>query len=117
MMFSRADRLKELFKEELIRALRGVKDPGLSGFLTITDVSLSPDRKTANVYYSILGSPRERESAGKALERAAPYIRQVLKKRLTIKMVPHFIFVYDETPQKASRVDKLFIDLESEKGH
>ena len=56
-MFSRNDRLRELFRTEIVKALREVKDPGLSGFLTITDVEISADRKTAKVFYSILGSP------------------------------------------------------------
>ena len=81
-MFSRGERLRELFRVELSLALRGVKDPGLSGFLTVTDLNLSPDMKSATVYYSVLGSLQERERTAKALERCAPYLRQVLRKRL-----------------------------------
>lgn len=113
-MFSRSERLKELFHAEISRALEGVKDPGLSGFLTITDVELSPDKKLVRVYYSILGSARERENAARALERASPYLRQVLRKRLTLKMIPQIVFVYDETPEKASRIDKMLLDIEKE---
>ncbi len=112
--FSRSDRLKELFKEEIALALRGVKDPGLGGFLTVTDLELAADRKTCTVFYSILGSENERQNARKALERAAPYIRQVLRKRLALKMIPHISFVYDDTPKKASRIDKLLLDLEKD---
>ena len=113
-MFARSERLKELFKEELLKALRGVKDPGLSGFLTITDLELSADKKTARVYYSILGSDQQRQSAAKALERAAPYLRQVLRKRVTVKMLPQFFFVYDDTPKNASRIDKMLLEIEKE---
>ena len=113
-MFERSDRLKELFKEEISRVLRTVKDPGLCGFLTMTDLSLSADKKTASVYYSIIGTPRQRQSTAKALERASPYIRQVLRKRLSLKTIPQFVFVYDETPQKASRIDKLLLEIKKE---
>jgi ribosome-binding factor A len=114
-MYARSDRLKELFKEEIVLALRGVKDPGLSGFMTITDLELSADRKNATVFYSILGSEFERGEAKKALERAAGYLRQVMRKRLKLKTIPNFTFVYDDTPQKASRIDKLLLDLEKDK--
>ena len=40
-MFDRNERLRELFRCEIIKALREVKDPGLAGFLTITDLKLS----------------------------------------------------------------------------
>lgn len=115
-MHSRNDRLRELYKELITRLLREVKDPGLTGFLTVTDLSLSVDRKTATVYYSILGSEAEREAAGKALQRAAPYLRVLLKKKVTVKVVPSIVFEYDETPRKASRIDELLNKLEKEKG-
>ena len=66
--------------------------------------------------YSVLGSAAERDSAGKALERAAPYLRALLKKKVTIKTIPNLKFAYDETPQKASRIDALIHKLEKERG-
>jgi ribosome-binding factor A len=115
-MFDRSERLRELFKELISQLLREVKDPGLTGFLTVTDLQLSADRKNATVYYSVLGSDAERASAGKALERAAPYLRELLKKKVTVKVVPQLRFEFDETPRKASRIDALLNKLEKERG-
>ncbi|OGR81913.1 MAG: ribosome-binding factor A [Elusimicrobia bacterium RIFCSPHIGHO2_02_FULL_57_9] len=113
-MIPRREKLKELFQHELALAVSGVKDPGISGFMTITAVKLSADMKTAFVYYSILGSEQQRASTASALERAAPYLRQVLRKRLTLKNLPQFVFAYDATPEKASRVDKLLLQIAQE---
>ena len=115
-MYDRAERLKELFKEQVTELLRQVKEPGLTGFLTVTGLDLSADRKTATVFYSVLGSEVERENAGKALERAAPYIRELLKKKVAIRTVPNLKFEYDDTPKKASRIDELIHKLEKERG-
>jgi ribosome-binding factor A len=114
-MFDRGERLRELFKELITELLREVKDPGLTGFLTVTDLQLSADRKNATVYYSIMGSDAERESAAKALTRAAPYLRSLLKKKVTVKVVPQLLFKFDETPRKASRIDALLNKLEKER--
>ncbi|MDE2039150.1 MAG: 30S ribosome-binding factor RbfA [Elusimicrobia bacterium] len=114
-MHARSERLRELYLEELSRALPSVKDPGLKGFLTLTGVELSEDGKRASVYYSILGSAQEKKAAARALERAAPYLRQVLRKRLTVKFLPEFSFVYDDTPRKASLVDKMLLRIERER--
>lgn len=114
-MFSRSERLRELLRVEFVGALRGVKDPGLSGFLTVTGLELSVDRKTATVFYSILGSEQQRQSTAKALERASPYLRRVLGKRLTLKVMPQFVFAYDDTPRRASKVEKIFLDIEGER--
>lgn len=113
--FSRNDRLKELYKELLSTLLREVKDPGLTGFLTVTDTDLSADRKTLKVFYSILGTNAQRDLTGKALERAAPYLRELLKKKVAVKTVPNLLFTYDETPKKASRIDALLNKLDKEK--
>ena len=115
-MYTRNDRLKELYRELIGKLLREVKDPGLTGFLTVTDLALSIDRKTATVYYSILGSEAECQAAGQALERAAPYLRALLKKEVTVKVVPSIVFKYDETPRKASRIDELLNKLDKERG-
>lgn len=114
-MYDRSERLRELFKETVVELLREVKDPGLSGFLTVTDVELSTDRKNLKVYYSILGSDAEKARAAAALERAAPYLRGLLKKKVTIKVIPNLSFHFDDTPRKASRIDELLNKLEKEK--
>jgi ribosome-binding factor A len=114
-MYQRSDRLKELYREEIVLALRDVKDPGLKGFLTITALEIAADGKHANVFYSILGTAEEKKKADAALKRAAPYLRQVLRKKLTVKYIPEFHFLYDDTPQKASRIDKMLLQLENEK--
>ncbi|MHB2025689.1 MAG: 30S ribosome-binding factor RbfA [Elusimicrobiota bacterium] len=114
-MFERRERLQELFHKEIALAVKMVKDPGLAGFLTITGVSLSADQKTAEVYYSVLGNLAQRKSAAQALNRAAPYLRQVIKRRVSLKLIPHFVFIYDETPSRASRIDKIIMNLERPK--
>ena len=114
-MFSRSARLKELFKEEIVRALRSVKDPGISGILTVTELKLAPDRKLVTVYYSVLGSKEQQHSTQQALERCAGFVHQVLKKRLSIKVIPTVVFVFDETSQKADRVEKLLRKIELER--
>ena len=81
----------------------------------MTGLDSAADRKTAIVYYSVLGSEAERESVAKALERAAPYLRSLLKKKVSVKIVPQLRFAYDETPRKASRIDELLHKLEKER--
>lgn len=112
--FKRADRLKELFLQEVVSAVRELKDPGLAGFLTITDVSVTQDLKEAKVYYSMLGSPIDKEMAAKALERSAGFLHRRLFERLSIRRVPVLSFVYDDTPEKAQRVEMLLARIEDE---
>lgn len=113
-MFSRSERLKELFLHEVSALVAQLKDPGLAGFLTITGVELSADTKTARVFYSVLGSAMDRESTARALERSAKHLRSALIRRLDIKYVPKLVFVFDETPERAYRVETLLNRIQSE---
>lgn len=114
-MYARSERLIELFRQEVSLLLREVKDPGLSGFVTVTDLDLSKDMKQATVYYSLLGTPAERKSTAAALERCAGFLRHELRERLHLKMIPQLAFRYDDTPERASKVDRIFQAIEKEK--
>lgn len=112
--FKRADRLKGLFLQEIVQAVRELKDPGLAGFLTITDVEVTQDLKEAKVFYSMLGSPIDKEMAAKALDRSKGFLHNRLFERLSIRRVPVLSFHYDETPEKAQRVEMLLAKIEGE---
>ncbi len=114
--FARSERLRGLFLEELSRALIGVKDPGLSGFLTITGIDLSPDGKTAQVYYSLLGNSADRAATERALARSANFLRQKLYAKLRLKFIPKFTFEFDETPAQAQRIESILDKIQEEGG-
>ncbi len=114
--FARSERLRELFLKEISQALGGVKDPGLSGFLTITDIDLSPDGKTAKVFYSLLGSVKDRDSTQRALERSMSFIRQKLYAKLRLKFVPKFSFEFDKTPESAQRIESILDKIREDDG-
>ncbi|MBI4678291.1 MAG: 30S ribosome-binding factor RbfA [Elusimicrobia bacterium] len=113
-MYSRNDRLNALLMVEISIALRCVKDPGLGGLLTVTGVELAPDRKVATVFYSVLGEARQRQSTAQALKRAAPFVRHTMAKRLSLKVIPQVVFKFDETPQRADRVETILNRLTEE---
>lgn len=114
-MYKRNERLTELLLRELAGLLRSVKDPGLCGLVTVTGVELSKDRKTARVYYSVLGDCGQQVSTGEALGRAADYLRRRLRTRLTLKVVPQLDFRYDAAVERADRIDRILHRLQSER--
>ena len=63
----------------------------------------------------MLGTDDERERTKAALERAGPYLRELIKKKVSVKTIPNLVFTYDITPKKASRIDELLNKLEKEK--
>jgi ribosome-binding factor A len=108
---NRPARVGDQIREELSDLLRReVHDPGI-GFTTITWVKVSPDLQVARVYYTVLGDERARKDAGRALQRAAAFLRRQVSLRLRLRRVPELAFVYDESVDRGERVEQLIQEI------
>jgi ribosome-binding factor A len=93
---------------------REVQDPGI-GFLTITRVSVTPDLQQARVYYTILGDDNARRDSKRALERAMPFLRRQLGRRLRLRRVPELRFFFDASIEQHDRIERILQDLQAER--
>ena len=109
----RLTRLNELIQQTVSQIVLGLKDPGI-GFITITGADTSPDVTLVKVFYSVLGTDEEREATAAALERARPYIRHEVGQMENLRRVPDLMFVYDESVERADRVNRLLHSIETE---
>jgi len=112
---SRSDRVADQIRAELAQLLaREVHDPGI-GFVTLTRVHVSPDLQLARVYYTALGPSGDagtaRTNSGRALERAAPFLRRQIGSRLRLKRVPELKFLYDESIAGQDRIEQLLNEI------
>ncbi len=87
-------------------------DPGI-GFVTLTRVQVSPDLQLARVFYTVLGDEKARATSGRALERAAPFLRRQIGSRLRLKRAPELKFVYDESIAGQDRIEQILNELHS----
>jgi ribosome-binding factor A len=104
-------RVDEAIREVIGDALSGeLKDPRV-GFVTVTDVRTSADLRHARVYVSVLGESSRREATLEGLASAHGYLQQLLARELHLKRTPTLTFSYDDTSERAMRLDAL-IDAE-----
>ena len=102
-MPKRLERVNQLVREEISHLLqRELKDPRL-GFVTVTEVDVAPDLRSARVYVSVLGSEADWQSSLAALDSAKGYIRNWLVPRLRTRAVPHLTFLPDRSMAHAAR--------------
>jgi ribosome-binding factor A len=93
-----------------------LKDPRV-GFVTVTDVRTSPDLRHARVYVSVLGADggpsrqQEREDTLAGLRSAHGYLQARVGRELHLKRTPALEFLYDDTTDRAMRLEQL-IDRE-----
>jgi ribosome-binding factor A len=109
-------RVDEAIRQVIGDALAAdLKDPRV-GFVTVTDVRTSADLSHARVYVSVLGEPQTREASLDGLRSAHGYLQSRIAGELHLKRTPTLDFSYDDTTDRAMRLDAL-IDAELDGEH
>jgi ribosome-binding factor A len=83
-----------------------LKDPRV-GFVTVTDVRTSADLRHARVYVSVLGDEVQREATLAGLRSAHGYLQARIARELRLRRTPTLEFTYDDTTDRALRVQAL----------
>jgi ribosome-binding factor A len=108
---SRPARVGDQIRQELTALIsRDVRDPGV-GFITITEVKVSPDLQVARAYYTTLGDEKARGQTRRALDRATPFLRREIAHRLRLRRVPELHFHFDESIERGDRIERIIQDL------
>lgn len=111
---TRKERIGELIKEHISALLKKkVADPRI-GFISITDVEVTPDLRTAKIFVSIYGSEREKNETMRGLASAKGYIQGEVGRALELRHTPFLTFVQDKSIERGSRVLAIMSKLEKE---
>jgi ribosome-binding factor A len=98
-----AERIQHIVADMLERL---VKDPRL-GFVTVTDVRVTPDLREALIFYTVLGSPEEQMNTRSALDSATGLLRYEVGRQIGIKFTPTLTFIADAVPENARHIEDL----------
>lgn len=106
-MSIRTERVASLIKEEMGGILSREFSGTEFGFITVTDVKMTPDLKIAKVYISIFGSPEKQQKTLEMLEEQKQHIRQSVARHVYLKFAPALQFHHDATMDEVDRISKL----------
>ncbi|ANS77417.1 Ribosome-binding factor A [Serinicoccus hydrothermalis] len=104
---ARARRIAERTKQLVTQGLSQVVKDERVGFVTITDVRVTGDLQHASVFYTVLGSDTDRETAAEILEAYRGRLRSFVGKGLGIRLTPTLEFILDALPEDAQHMDDL----------
>lgn len=111
----RQQRVAELLFEELSIMVAGeLNDPRVS-LAEVIRVDISKDLRNAKVYVHHADEDVSRRDFLKGLEHATPWLRGQLAIRCGLRVVPELLFVYDDSPERAARVDELLRKIAAER--
>ncbi len=115
MQGKRLDRVNHLVQMELSRLiLHKVRDPRL-GFVTVTHVDVSPDLKSARVFYSVMGDDKAKEASRTALDRARGFLQREIGTSLKLKYTPKLNFSQDDSLDHSLEIDRVLKEIHEEK--
>ncbi|MGB8932550.1 MAG: 30S ribosome-binding factor RbfA [Anaeromyxobacteraceae bacterium] len=104
----RPARVAHEFQRELSALIaRGLKDPRVTGFITVTGAKMSPDLKEAVAYVSIHGDEKVVAETLAGLRAAAGYLQREVARAVKLRYTPHLRIVFDESVGRGDRIDRL----------
>ena len=111
----RQQRVAELLFEELSIMVAGeLNDPRIS-LTEVVKVDISKDLRNAKVFVHHSDEAVSRRDLLKGLEHATPWLRGQLAIRCGLRVVPELFFAYDDSPERAARVDEVLRRIAAER--
>lgn len=101
-----------LFEELSILIGHELSDPRLT-LVSVTGVQISRDLRNAKVFVYSQDEEVDKGQVLKGLQHATPFLRGQVAERCGLRMVPELLFVYDDTPERAERVNALLQQIAS----
>jgi ribosome-binding factor A len=115
-MSHRIERINNLIRQEISQLIQHqAKDPRLDAFVSVTEVSTSPDLKYAKIFISCINGQAEKEKILKALQDAAGYMRTVLSRKMSLRRVPELSFHWDDSIEHGDRIIQLLDQIDEER--
>lgn len=103
----RSQRVADLVRAELsLLLLTEAHDPDVKT-VTITEVEMPPDLRSARVYFTAHGDEAALSRAGKGLARAAGFLRREVGRRCALRYAPELFFEPDRSYERGARIDEL----------
>jgi ribosome-binding factor A len=105
---NRPARVASEYSHELGQVLaRGLKDPRITGLVTVTGAKMAPDLRDVTAYVSIMGDEAQKASTLAGLAAATPWLQREVAQRLKLRWTARLRIVFDESVERGDRIDRL----------
>jgi ribosome-binding factor A len=108
---NRFERINEELKKEISHIINyDLKNPNVTGMISVTRANITPDLKYAKIYVSILNSKNIKETLA-GLKKSSGFIRTEIAKRINLRITPELIFELDDSIEYGARIDSILKDI------
>ena len=107
----RLGRIDEEYRKEISQIIGyELKNPSVTGLISVTKVKVTNDLKFAKVYVSILNSKNMKDTLA-GLKKSSGYIRSELAKRINLRNTPELIFELDDSIEYGAKIDSILKEI------
>ena len=104
---ARLGRIEEEYRKELSQIIGyELKNPNVTGLISVTKVKVSNDLKYARVYVSILNAKNLKDTLA-GLKKSSGFIRSELAKRVNLRNTPELVFELDDSLEYGAKIDTI----------
>lgn len=108
---NRFNRIDGELKREISQIINyELKNPNVTGLISVTKAHVTKDLKYAKVYVSILNSKNIKETLA-GLKKSAGYIRSEIAKRINLRVTPELIFELDDSIEYGAKIDTILKEI------
>ncbi len=108
---ARLGRIEEEYKKELSQIIGyELKNPNVTGLISVTKVKVTNDLKYAKIYVSILNSKNLKETLA-GLKKSAGFVRSELARRVNLRNTPELIFELDDSLEYGAKIDSILKEI------
>ena len=111
---NRLSRINEELKKEISNVISfELKNPNVTGLISVTKAKITPDLKYAKIYVSILNSKNIKKTM-EGLKESAGFIRSQVEKTINLRITPELIFEIDDSLEYGEKIEKILKELKNE---
>lgn len=104
---NRMDRVNEELKKEISNIIEfKIKNPNITGIISVTKVKTSPDLKFARVYISMLNC-KNKDNTLDGIKKASGFIRSEIAKTINLRYTPELVFEVDDSIEYGDRIENI----------
>ena len=108
---NRLGRIDEEYKKEISQIISyQLKNPNVTGLISVTKVKVTNDLKYAKVYVSILNSKNLKETM-EGLKKSSGFIRSELARKINLRNTPEILFEFDDSLEYGAKIDSILKEI------
>ena len=104
---NRMNKIDEELKKEISSIISTeLKNPHLTGLISVSKVKTTPDLRYAKVYVTMINEKSKKENLS-ILKKSSGFIRSEIAKKINLRYTPELVFEFDESLEYGTRIDEI----------